>query len=121
MTRAVCTSVFLENWSASLPQIGVVAVIVRRVATTTQVYSVWLPCRLSTIRGRALETTVLESIATNIARRRPDIASSTSRCVIAPLPSTALVSVGSGRTRLGSALATDCDTGCFLMREITVD
>ena len=37
ITRAVCTSSFLLNWSASLPQIGVVAVIVSSVATTTQV------------------------------------------------------------------------------------
>ena len=37
MTSAVCTSTFLLNRSASLPQIGVVAVIVSRVATTTQV------------------------------------------------------------------------------------
>src|SRR6478735_10726104 len=110
MTRAVWTSAFLENWSASLPQIGVVAVIVSRVATTTQVYSVWLPCRLSTIRGNALETTVLESMATNIARRRPDMASSTSRWVIAPLPSTARVSAGPVSTRGGSGRATDDGT-----------
>ena len=37
MTSADCTSSFLENRSASLPQIGVVAVIASRVATTTQV------------------------------------------------------------------------------------
>ena len=37
MTRALWTSTFLVNWSASLPQIGVVAVMVSRVATTTQV------------------------------------------------------------------------------------
>ena len=37
MTRALWTSSFLENWSASLPQIGVVAVMVSSVATTTQV------------------------------------------------------------------------------------
>ena len=111
MTRAVWTSAFLENWSDSLPQIGVVAVMVSRVATTTQVYSVWLPCRLSTMRGSAFETTVLESIATNIARRRPDMASSTSRWVITP------PSLSAGGTRVG----TDCDTGCFLMRWVTVD
>ena len=34
------------------------------------------------MRGSALVTTVLESIATNIASRRPLRASSTSRCVI---------------------------------------
>ena len=37
MTSAVCTRIFLLNRSASLPQIGVVAVMVSRVATTTQV------------------------------------------------------------------------------------
>src|SRR5690242_14162828 len=82
MTSALCTSTFLLNWSASLPQIGVDAVIVSSVATTTQVYPDWLPCRSVTIRGRALETTVLESIATNMASRRPLSASRISRCVI---------------------------------------
>ena len=37
ITSAVWTSTFLLNRSASLPQIGVVAVIVSSVATTTQV------------------------------------------------------------------------------------
>jgi hypothetical protein len=37
MTSADCTSTFLLNRSASLPQIGVVAVIASSVATTTQV------------------------------------------------------------------------------------
>ena len=37
ITSAVCTSSFLLNRSASLPHTGVVAVIVSRVATTTQV------------------------------------------------------------------------------------
>src|SRR5580765_3176314 len=122
MTRAVCTSAFLENWSDSLPQIGVVAVIVSKVATTTHVYSVWLPCRLSTMRGNALDTTVLDSMATNIARRSPDMASSTSRWVIAPLLLTGLdrsVSDRSGSDRAGTA--TSCGTDCFLMREIMVD
>src|SRR5207342_3319995 len=111
MTRAVWTSAFLENWSDSLPQIGVVAVMVSRVATTTHVYSVWLPWRLSTMRGSAFDTTVLVSIATNIARRRPDMASSTSRWVIAPLVS--LLD--------GARTGTGCDTDCFLMRGATVD
>ena len=113
MTRAVCTSAFLENWSDSLPQIGVVAVMVSSVATTTQVYSVWLPCRLSTMRGSAFDTTVLDSMATNIARRRPDMASSTSRWVIAPEVSTALPSTGLD----GPGTATGCDTGGFLMQD----
>src|SRR6478736_4440896 len=110
MTSAVWTSAFLENWSDSLPQIGVVAVMVSRVATTTQVYSVWLPCRLSTMRGSAFETTVLESIAT----RRPDMASSTSRWVITPWLSVGLF-VGPD----GAGVGTGCDTGCFLMRGLT--
>ncbi len=37
ITSALWTSTFLLNRSASLPQIGVEAVIVSRVATTTQV------------------------------------------------------------------------------------
>ena len=37
ITSADCTSSFLLNWSASLPQTGVDAVMVSRVATTTQV------------------------------------------------------------------------------------
>ena len=37
MTSAICTRIFLLKRSASLPQIGVVAVIVSSVATTTQV------------------------------------------------------------------------------------
>ena len=41
------------------------------------------------MRGSALETTVLESIATNIASSRPLRASSTSRCVISPACSAA--------------------------------
>src|SRR6478735_9427844 len=120
MTRAVWTNAFLENWSASLPQIGVVAVIVSRVATTTQVYSVWLPCRLSTMRGSAFETTVLESIATNIASRRPDMASSTSRWVIGTV-SSRTVSSRTVSSRAGSGRVAVADTDCFLMPGITVD
>ena len=37
MTSALCTSSFLENRSASLPQMGVVAVMASSVATTTHV------------------------------------------------------------------------------------
>src|SRR3954452_20027274 len=119
MTSAVWTRAFLENWSASLPQIGVVAVMVSRVATTTQVYAVWLPRRLSTIRGRAFETTVLESIATNMARRRPDMASSTSRWVIAPLLSTGLVTAGPVSPLLDRVVM-GTGTDCFLIRGVTV-
>src|SRR3954465_14260827 len=88
MTSADCTSSFLLNRSASLPQIGVVAVIASSVATTTQVYPVWLPLRSVTMRGSALVTTVLDSIATNIASSSPESASSTSRCDIWPQAST---------------------------------
>src|SRR4051794_4027978 len=102
MTRAVWTSAFLENWSDSLPQIGVVAVMVSKVATTTQVYSVWLPWRLSTMRGSALETTVLDSMATNIASRSPDMASSTSRWVITPESSAGLSAGPAGGTTGGA-------------------
>ena len=37
ITMATCTSGFLGSRSASLPQIGVVAVVASRVAVTTQV------------------------------------------------------------------------------------
>src|SRR5687767_3210224 len=48
--------------------------------------------------GSALDTTVLDSIATNIARRRPDRASSTWRWLIEPV-----VSAESGWVELGVA------------------
>ena len=54
------------------------------------------------IRGRALDTTVLDSIATNIASRSPLSASSTSRCDIWPARSTgAAVEDGGGGGLLG--------------------
>src|SRR3954453_18709205 len=63
---------------------GVVAVIASMVATTTHVYPVWLPWRSLTMRGSALDTTVLDSIATNIASSRPLRASRIWRWVIWP-------------------------------------
>src|SRR4249920_714991 len=96
---------------------------VSKVATTTHVYSVWLPCRLSTMRGSALETTVLDSIATNIASRRPDMASSTSRWVMAPGLASGLVAglvgpVAAPPERSGSVVVVDTE---FLMQGVTVD
>ena len=65
--------------SASFPQIGVLTVSASSVEVTTHVYEDWLPPRSPMIDGSAVLTTVLERIATNIASRRPDSASSTSR------------------------------------------
>jgi hypothetical protein len=64
-------SSFLLNRSASLPQIGVVAVAVSRVAVTTQVYWVCDPLSEPMIFGSAVETTVLLSMATNSTSSRP--------------------------------------------------
>ena len=74
-----CTRVFLLNRSASLPQIGVVAVVVRRVAVTTHVYWVCDPCTAPMIFGSALETTVLLRVDTNSASSSPLSAFSTLR------------------------------------------
>ncbi len=60
ITIATWTSSFLLNRSASLPQIGVVAVAVSRVAVTTQVYWVCVPSSAPMICGSAVETTVLD-------------------------------------------------------------
>ena len=49
------------------------------------------------IRGSALVTTVLESMATNIASSSPLSASITSRCVICPVCSAGTASVTSAR------------------------
>jgi hypothetical protein len=76
------TSSFLLMRSASLPQMGVLAVAASRIVVMTQVYWLWLPSRSAMMRGSALATMVPESIDTNIASRSPDIDSSTSRCVI---------------------------------------
>ena len=81
-TRATCTSSLRLNRSASLPQIGVVAVVASRVAVMTQVYADSPPPRSPMIVGSAFVTTVDDSIATNIPISRPDSASSTSRWLI---------------------------------------
>ena len=52
------------------------------------------------IRGSAVETTVLERIATNIASSRPDIASSTSRWLMASPGSGAGVAAGRSAARV---------------------
>src|SRR4051812_12670719 len=77
-------SSFLLNRSASLPQIGVEAVEESSVAVTTQVYWLWVPRRSVMIVGRALETTVEDRKATNIASNIPDSAERISRWVIRP-------------------------------------
>src|SRR4051794_23615593 len=81
-TMAACTSIFLLNRSASLPQMGVVAVAARRDAVTTQVYCDWVPSSSEVIVGSALETIVELSRPTNRASSRPLSASSVSRLVI---------------------------------------
>ena len=82
MTIASWISSFLLNRSASLPQIGVEAVEASSVAVTTQVYWLCVPRRSVMIVGRALETTVEDRNATNIASNIPDSASRISRWVI---------------------------------------
>src|SRR5262245_8349864 len=84
ITIAICTRSFLLNRSASLPQTGVAAVAVSRVAVTTQVYCACEPLSAPRILGRAVETTVPLIIATNSTRSRPLSDSSTSRWFIAP-------------------------------------
>src|SRR5690606_32474390 len=72
---ASCTSSFLLNRSASLPQIGVVAVEASRVAVTTHVYWLCVPCRSVMIVGRAFATIVDDRNAVNIASSIPESAS----------------------------------------------
>src|SRR5690348_10065475 len=87
-TIAVWSSSFLLKRSANLPQIGVDTVEARRVAATTQVYWLWVPCRSVMIVGRAFETTVEDRNATNIASIIPERASRIWRCVMRPCCST---------------------------------
>src|SRR3569623_3695814 len=79
MTMEIWISSFLLNRSASLPQIGVVAVAVSRVAVTTQVNWVCEPLSAPMICGSAVETTVLDRSATNRTSSRPESASSVCR------------------------------------------
>ena len=98
ITIAIWTSSFLSNRSASLPQIGVDAVVVSRVAVTTHVYCVCDPCRSAMIVGRALETIVADRIETNMASRRPLSASRTSRLLRVASPAGAAVAARAGRS-----------------------
>src|SRR3954462_5623306 len=71
-----------SNRSASLPHTGVLTVSASSVDVTTQAYDDWLPPRSLMIRGSAVETTVLDRMATNMPSISPDIASSTWRWVM---------------------------------------
>ena len=68
---AIWTSIFLLNRSESLLQIGLLTVIASSEAVTTQVYWVWVPSRSPMIVGRAVETIVVLTIATNSADISP--------------------------------------------------
>ena len=76
---AIWISSFLLNRSASLPQIGVVAVPASSAAVTTQVYCACVPLSEPMICGSATDTIVTLSIATNRTSSRPLSASSVSR------------------------------------------
>src|SRR3954451_12112432 len=82
MPRPVWISSLRSNRSASLPQTGVETVSASSVDVTTHVYEDWLPPRSLMMRGSAVETTVLDRIATNMPSISPDIASSTWRWVM---------------------------------------
>ena len=82
MTRASCSSSLRLKRSASLPQMGVETVVASRVAVTTQVKADWSPSRSEMMSGSDVPTTVEASIDTNMPRRRPERAVSTSRCVM---------------------------------------
>src|SRR3954447_16902704 len=108
-TMAACTSSFLLYRSASLPQIGVVAVAASRDAVITQVYWDWVPSSLEVIVGSALETIVELRRPTNSASSRPLSASRVSRLVIGP-------SVDAGGAArwvvLMDVLRSECRAGC---------
>src|SRR4051812_1253677 len=87
MTRLSWSRNLRSTRSANLPQMGVLTVMASRVEVTTQVYDDSLPPRSPMIRGSDVDTTVLDKIATSMPSRRPDMASSTSRCVIVTVPS----------------------------------
>src|SRR3954454_8092254 len=93
-TMAACTSSFLLYRSASLPQIGVVAVAASREAVITQVYWDWVPSSLEVIVGRALETIVELSRPTNSDSSRPLSASRVSRLLIGASAAGAVVTGG---------------------------
>src|SRR5699024_9782370 len=68
---ATCIIVFLSSWSDSLPQIGVVTVIMNRLAMKISVVSVAEAPRSTAIAGSALATTVAASIAVPRAESSP--------------------------------------------------
>src|SRR3954471_3598247 len=115
MTIAIWISSFLLNRSASLPQIGVEAVEASRVAVTTQVYWLWVPLRSVMIVGSALETTVDERNATNIASNIPDRALRICRCVIPPCCSAGATDAGSAAgpaaARIGAGVLIEVSPG----------
>src|SRR5450830_849269 len=82
MTMLSCTSSFLSNRSASLPQIGVVAALASSAAVMTQAKSVWVPLSSDMMVGSALATMVLLMIAVKKAASRPVSASMIWRWVI---------------------------------------
>src|SRR5438128_7396711 len=82
MTRDSWISSLRSKRSASLPQIGVLAVSASSVEVTTQVYADWPPPRSEMIRGSEVDTTVLARMVTNRPSSRPDMASSTWRWVM---------------------------------------
>src|SRR3954447_1844877 len=96
-TMAACTSSFLLYRSASLPQIGVVAVAASREAVITQVYWDWVPSSLEVIVGRALETIVELSRPTNSASSRALSASRVSRFLLGSSATGAVVAGGPAR------------------------
>ena len=87
-------SSFLLNSSPSLPQIGVLAVEASRVAVTTQVYWLCEPRSSVMIVGRALDTTVEDRNATNIASNIPDRADRICWWVMPPCCSTGARAAG---------------------------
>ena len=77
--RLICTSSLRSKRSASAPQSGVVKVSDSSVAVMTQPYAVCPASRSRAISGSAVETIVLPMLATKLASRRPERATSTSR------------------------------------------
>src|SRR3954465_9677926 len=116
-TMAACTSSFLLYRSASLPQMGVVAVAASREAVITQVYWDWVPSSLEVIVGRALETIVELSRPTNSASSRPLSASRVSRLLIGASAAGAVVTAGSARWVVLITWSF-ADGGCHMGRRI---
>src|SRR5699024_12819884 len=70
-TMDSCTSSFLLNRSENFPHIGVLTVIMSRLAVMTQVDSRWGPSKSAMIVGKAVETMVVESSAVNSPANSP--------------------------------------------------